>query len=100
LIEGGSHGQYLPTGHLLYEVSGALFAVPMDLARMTVSGGPTPIVEGVRRAAASAQAAFSANGSLAYAPGPASAASGQVSIGFFDRNGGRELLKIPPGPFL
>src|SRR5262249_31404691 len=100
LIEGGSHGQYLPTGHLLYAVSGVLFAAPINLARMTVSGDRTPIVEGVRRSGPSAQAAFSANGTLAYVAGPASAVGGQLNIGFFDRNGGSELLKIPPGLYL
>ena len=31
LIEVGSDGRYLPTGHLVYAVGGVLYAVPFDL---------------------------------------------------------------------
>ena len=48
LVSGGSDGRYLPTGHLVYALGGVLFAVPFDLPRLAVTGGPVPIVEGVR----------------------------------------------------
>ncbi len=51
LVSGGSDGRYLPTGHLVYALGGVLFAVPFDLPRLAVTGGPVPIVEGVRRSA-------------------------------------------------
>ena len=51
LVDGGSDARYVPTGHLVYAVGGIVFAVPMDLRRLEVTGGPVPIVEGVRRAA-------------------------------------------------
>ena len=51
LIEGGSDARYVPTGHLVYALGGTVFAVPFDLRRLQVTGGPVPIVEGVRRVA-------------------------------------------------
>src|SRR5205823_14960051 len=70
LIEGGSDARYLPTGHIVYALGGTLFAVPFNLRRLEVTGGPTPILEGVRRssfnATGTAQLSFSENGSLAY----------------------------------
>ena len=49
LVDGGSDGRYVPTGHLVYAIGGIVFAVPMDVRRLEVTGGPVPIVEGVRR---------------------------------------------------
>ena len=50
LIEGGSDARFVPTGHIVYALAGSLFAVPFDLAREEVTGGPTPVLEGVGRA--------------------------------------------------
>jgi serine/threonine-protein kinase len=103
LIDGGSDARYLPTGHLVYVLGGVVFALPFDVKRMIPSGGPVPIVEGVRRgiggATGSAHFGISDTGSLAYIPGPISTTSGQLSIGLFDRKGGSELLKIQPGAY-
>ena len=50
LVVGGASGRDLPTGHLVYMLSGVvLLAVPFDLASLWVAGGPAPVVEGVRR---------------------------------------------------
>src|SRR5687767_15642680 len=49
LVDGGSDARYVPTGHLVYALGGIVFAVPMNLRRLEVTGGPVPIVEGVRR---------------------------------------------------
>ena len=51
LVDGGSDGRYVPTGHLVYAIGGVVFARPMDVRRLEVTGGPVPIVEGVRRPA-------------------------------------------------
>ena len=51
IVEGGSNGRYLPTGHVVYALGGTLFAVGFDARRLEVTGGgAAPIVEGVRRA--------------------------------------------------
>jgi serine/threonine-protein kinase len=98
LIEGGSDGRYVPTGHLVYALGGTVFAVPFDARRLEVRGGPAPIIEGVRRAVGnltgSAHFSFSGTGSLIYVPGPVSAS--QV-LAVFDRTGTLTPLNVPPG---
>jgi serine/threonine-protein kinase len=42
LVQGGADGRYLPTGHLVYALSGVLLAVPFDARRGEVTGGPVP----------------------------------------------------------
>ncbi len=39
----------MPTGHIVYAFSGTLRVVPFDLRRLEVTGGPVPVIEGVRR---------------------------------------------------
>ena len=102
LLSGGSDGRYLPTGHVVYALGGVLFAVPFDLRQLAVTGGPVPVVEGVQRSASANGAArfsVSSTGSLVFIPGPAKGSAVQLSVGLFDRIGGSELLKIPPGPY-
>ena len=106
LIEGGSDARYVPTGHIVYAVGGSVFAVRFDLSRLEVVGGPTPIVEGVRRGGgggnpATAHFSISATGSLVYIPGPASftGSAAQRDLAFVDRNGQVVPLKLPPGPY-
>ena len=72
LIEGGREARYAPTGHLVYAQERTLLAVPFDLRRLEVAGGPVPIVEGVQNAgnaSAAAHFTFSSLGSLVYVPG-------------------------------
>ncbi len=106
LLEGGSDARYLSTGHIVYALGGVLFALPFDLERLAVTGGPVPVVEGVRRASiggantGTAQFSVSNTGSLAYVPGPASASSTSLmDLALVDRQGHVEPLKLPPGPF-
>ncbi len=72
LIRGGSHAHYVPTGHLVYGVTGTLRAVAFDLGRLEVVGTPAPVLEGVvTTATGAADVAVAANGSLVYVPGVA-----------------------------
>ena len=58
--KGGTFGRYIPTGHLLFVNKGTLFAVPFDLAALSVSGTPVPVVREVTSSAeGGAQMAFS-----------------------------------------
>ena len=50
LWRGGSDARYVPTGHLIYALDDALFALPFDLERLEVSGGPVPLLAGLQRA--------------------------------------------------
>jgi Tol biopolymer transport system component len=103
LVDGGSDGRYVPTGHLVYAIAGVVFALPMDLRRLEVTGGPVPIVEGLRRTGGNitgaAQFDFSDTGSLVYLPGSISATAFQSDLALIDRKGGVEPLKLPPGPY-
>jgi Tol biopolymer transport system component len=104
LIEGGSDARYLPTGHIVYALGGTLFAVPFDLRRLEVTGGPAPIVEGVRGGTTlspgSAQFNFSSTGTLIYVPGPAGTSISSLrAFVLADRTGATELLKLPPGSY-
>ena len=47
VVEGGTCPRYSPTGHLLYARSGNLYAVPLDLKKLEVTGPPVAVVEGV-----------------------------------------------------
>jgi serine/threonine-protein kinase len=100
IIDGGSDARYVPTGHIVYALGGALFARSFDLGTLTVTGGAVPVIEGVRRATASvsgtANYAFSNSGSMAYLPGPTSE---QEGVFIFDRQGGAQALKLPPGSY-
>ena len=102
LVSGGSDGRYLPTGHLVYALGGVLFAVPFDLPRLAVTGGPVPIVEGVKRSSGSSGTAHfsvSSTGSLVFVPGPASTPSAVSDLALVDRNGAVQPLKLPPGAY-
>ena len=101
VIEGGSDARYVPTGHLVYAVSGVLYAVAFDVQRLEVKGSPVPMVEGVSRAATLTGAShfsLSSTGSLVYVPGPVSAFA-PLDIALMDRKGKVEPLKLPPGAY-
>jgi eukaryotic-like serine/threonine-protein kinase len=79
IVEGGTYGRYLPTGHLVYGSGGSVFAAPFDVGRLELTGPAVPVLENVRMAGHSAgwqgrnwswtgvaQFAFSATGVLAY----------------------------------
>jgi len=67
-----------------------------------------PVLEGVRRTAASAvttqsvgiaQFSVADSGTLAYLPGPTSLVEGSADLGLFDRSGKMQTLKLPPGSY-
>jgi len=101
LIERGTDARYLPTGHIVYAFGGTLFAVPLDLRRLEVTGGQVPVVEGVRRGGVTGAVhfSFSSTGTLIYVPGPVSTASEQQVLALMDRKGSVEPLKVPPRPY-
>jgi serine/threonine-protein kinase len=87
LIRGGSHARYVPTGHLVYGVSGSLRAVAFDLERLEVVGAPAPVLEGVvTTALGAAEIGVAANGSLVYVAGGAFGGSRQTVVSV-DRQG-------------
>jgi len=108
VIDGGTDGRYMSTGHLVYALAGGLLAVPFDVTRLETTGGPVPVLEGVRRSATGAavggvgiaQFSVADNGTIAYLPGPAAGpADGNYDFGLFDRSGRMQALKLPPGSY-
>jgi Tol biopolymer transport system component len=61
VLQGGSDARYVPTGHLVYASSDALFAIAFDVGRLEVSGRPVPVVKGVLRASNPALTSAAAN---------------------------------------
>jgi serine/threonine-protein kinase len=103
LIEGGSAGRYVPTGHIVFAFGGTLRAAPFNLRRLEVTGGPVPVIEGIMRADALqtgvADFSVSQNGSLVFVPARGSSGGPQRVLAFVDRKGTAEPLKLPPGPY-
>ena len=101
LIEGGADVRYSESGHLLYSVSGVVYAVPFNAKTAIVTGTARPAIEGVSRGFASgaAQFATSSTGTLVHVPGPTSASAARRMLGFLDRSGAATPLKLPEGGY-
>jgi serine/threonine-protein kinase len=103
LVEGGSDGRYLTSGHLLYAVAGTIHAVPFDAASLAVNGKPVPVVEGVRRSTgqvtSATHLAVSDTGTLAYIPGPATNAATLYGLTIGDDRGESTRLAVPPASY-
>ena len=100
--KGGSHPRYVPTGHLLYAQGNTVFAISIDVAARKVTGGPVPILEGIRRSTNgvtdAAQYALADNGTLVTIPGIATATERSV-MALLDRNGVAMPLSVRPAPY-
>jgi serine/threonine-protein kinase len=98
LVEGGSDGRYVPTGHLLYVIGGTVYAAPFDAGTLTVAGAAVPVVSGVRRATGgqtgATQLAISETGTLVYVPGPATSFSTARSLVLGDGRADPVRLKV------
>jgi len=101
LVTGGSDARYLPTGHLVYALSGVLFAVPFDPRRLEVRGGPVSVVEGVRRSNVTGAALYasSTTGTLVFVPGPAVGGATNADLAWTAKDGSVAPLKLPPSQY-
>jgi Tol biopolymer transport system component len=108
LVENGSDGRYLASGHLVYALGGALFARAFNLQDLRVTGGAVPVVDGMRRGSArplpdraleTAQFSVSQTGSLVYVPGPSVPSANQLQLVLDDGQGKITPFKIPPQPY-
>ena len=86
----------LPTGHLVYARAGTIFAVPFDEKRLTVTGGPVPVQQGIQtpRATGTSHVAWSSSGTFAIAQG--SMAAYMSSLFWVSRDGQEERTALPP----
>ncbi|MDO8793984.1 MAG: protein kinase [Vicinamibacterales bacterium] len=104
LVDGGSDGRYLPTGHLIYALSNTLLAQPFDVKQLAVTSGPVPVVERVRAAGGPAtgtsQFSVSDNGTLVFIPGSATiSAVAPRTLALTERSGTPKPMGLPPGPY-
>jgi serine/threonine-protein kinase len=97
LINGGTDGAYVPSGHIVFASGNTLMGARFDVNRQEMVGSPVPIVSGVMRVSASgiAQYAVSSDGTLAYIPGSSPATQFRMTI--LDAQGRLTPLNLPPG---
>jgi len=106
--QGGSDAQYVSTGHLVYAVGAALFAVPFDIANMKVTGGPVSMVQALARpgnqagATATANYGVAAGGTLVYLTGPSIGPAGTTAntLVWVDRSGREDPVPAPPRSYV
>jgi serine/threonine-protein kinase len=103
LIEGGSDGRYLSSGHLVYAIGGVLYAIPFEARRLRTTGAQVPVVEGVSRSrggvTGTAHFSIADTGSLIYIRGPVSTSAQQLVVVRVDRKGVMERLALAPAAY-
>jgi serine/threonine-protein kinase len=105
IVRQGAFGaRYVASGHLLYLNNGVLYAVPFDPKRVAVTGGPVPVVEGIRAVTGfpgMGQFAVSQTGTLAFLPGPVGTSNTRLSLATADVAGVVTPIKgLDPGPYV
>ena len=75
LVSEGSHGSYLPSGHLVWTQGDNLLAAPFDVASRSITGEAHTVIEGVisdTHVGLTSHFAVSNEGTLAFLPGTVS----------------------------
>jgi serine/threonine-protein kinase len=99
LVRGGSHAHYVSSGHLVYAASGALRAVPFDLARLETRGTPVTVVpDVVTTIRGGVSAVVAGDGTLAYVVGTVEGTP--RTLVWVDRQGLETPIPAPPRPYL
>jgi hypothetical protein len=99
LVDAGTQPRYLSTGHLAYVQSGTLYAVPLDLKDLAVTGTPQPVVEGVLETPhGAAHYSVSEAGHLVFLGGGTRGM--QRHLVWVDRTGSITPLTAPPGAYV
>ena len=95
LVSGGTGARYVPTGHLVYGLSGTLRAVAFDVESLEVRGTPVPVLQGVgTKALGAVNFGFSQEGSLVYVTAGAGGGT-QATLVWVQRDGAEENLSVP-----
>jgi Tol biopolymer transport system component len=86
-----------------------MLAAPFDTGRLTTTGSPVPVLDGVRRtivtsptgevALGGTQLSISGTGTLAYRLGPSSGGVSERRLTLVDRSGRVEALRLPAGAY-
>ena len=87
VMDGGFHGRYVASGHLLFARSTTVFAAPFDVNRQEVTSPPAPVLSDVAvdNPNGLAQFSVSSTGTLAYVS--QSAANPPRRLAWLDRTG-------------
>jgi serine/threonine protein kinase len=102
LHHGGYFPKYLPSsgesGFFLYMSQGVLYAAPMNMGRLALTGPSIPILEGISAGAAGggAQLDLSRNGTLLFGRG---GSSGEVTLNWLDSSGHIQQLPTPAATY-
>ena len=102
VVARGSHAEYSPTGHIVYAAGDALFAIPFDVDRLTVTGtgAPVKLLGGVETFPFALDGAggfaLSATGTLVFRPEPPPA---HRTLVWADRSGVTTQIPIEPRTF-
>jgi serine/threonine-protein kinase len=93
---GAYYGRYVSSGHLVYIHGGTLFAAPLDLDRLELTGTPVPVIENVNGSTGTGGANFavSDSGTLVYLRGPEDGLDAPVV--WMDRTGNTTPLRPTP----
>ena len=95
VVSGGSNPRYVPTGHIVFGVSGALWAVGFDLERLEATSEPVRVLDRVvTKPRGAVDFSVARDGSLVYVEGP-SLDAGRTLVSV-DRRGREEALTAPP----
>ena len=99
VMRGAASARYVPTGHLLFMRGAMLYAVRFDPNRLTTSGAPVAVVDGVNgdTTTGAAHLAVANDGTLAYMPGSSRAGLNQLT--WVDRDNAIKPLALPAGLF-
>lgn len=103
LIEGGTDGRYVETGHLVYAFGESLWAVPFDADSVRATPGGVRMADGLALATATGSANYgvSDDGTLVhiYLPGGEGAGVQQTNLVYADRSGEIVEIDLPPGAY-
>ncbi|MBK5294793.1 MAG: serine/threonine-protein kinase, partial [Acidobacteriia bacterium] len=96
VYQAGGWARYLPTGHLIVQNKGTLFAMPFHLDRLEAAGTPTPVLEDVATfVGGRAQFDYSLTGTAVYQRGGAGMQG--RTIQWMDSSGKLSPLLNKPG---
>ena len=100
LVQHASFGRYLPSGHLVYLQEGTVFAAPMDVKRLELTGPGSPVIENVNsyQVRGYADLDITPSGTAVYIPGTVT--SRRKSLFWVDSSGALQTLNAEPADFL
>lgn len=99
VVDGGSCSRYVPTGHLLFQRGGTLYAVAFDAKSLRTTSSPVPVLNGVATGVTNGEAHYSVsdNGTLLYVPG--GVLEDKRSLVWVDRRGNEQLVVPTQRPY-